>query len=39
MNHVFPDESYVTLDYDVFTKFLETQKLYSNEEITKIIKD
>jgi len=34
---VFPDESYVTLDYDVFTKFLETQKLYSDNEIIGVL--
>jgi hypothetical protein len=36
-HHVFPDESYVTLDYNVFTKFIETQKLYSDEEIIEIL--
>jgi len=34
---VFPDESYTTLDYDVFTEYLKTQKLYSDDEIIEIL--
>lgn len=34
---VFPDISYTTLDYDVAMKYLETKKLYSDEEIIKIL--
>ena len=36
-HHVFPDESYTTLDYNVFTEFLKTQKLYSDAEIIEIL--
>jgi hypothetical protein len=36
-HHVFPDESYTTLDYNVFNEFLKTQKLYSDDEIIEIL--
>lgn len=37
--YVFPDESYTTLDYQVAMNFLNTQKLYSEEEIISIINE
>jgi hypothetical protein len=36
-HYVFPDESYTTLDYNVFNEFLKTQKLYSDDEIIEIL--
>ena len=36
-HYVFPDESYITVDYDIVMKYLTTQKLYSDEEIIEIL--
>ena len=36
---VYPDESYKTVDYETVMNFLQTQKIYSDNEIIKMLRN